>query len=326
VVERINIGILGAAQIARRYLIPSIQSLPEQFNLLGVASRSIAKAKSTADQFNISAYQGYESLIELSELDAVYIPLPNSLHYQYVKLALEHNLHVLVEKPMACSLGEAEQLVALAKAKDLALVENFQFRFHKQLAVLQQVLAEDIGEIRNMRIAFGFPPFQDQDNIRYQKALGGGARLDAGAYTTKASQILLGQGLEVKAASLHYHDQCEVDIWGRAFLQQPGNGLFSTLSFGFDNHYQCGVEIIGSKARLYTNRLFTAPPGYEALFHLEQGANQTTINVPPDNHFINMLRHFHALITSGKDKNKEYEQNLDQARLVAEIEAISNGK
>ena len=83
-------------------------------------------------------------------------------------------------------------MVELAEVKDLALLENFQFQFHSQFAYLRDFIqSEEFGELRAFRASFGFPPFPDSTNIRYDKSLGGGALLDAGAYMTKVSQLCL---------------------------------------------------------------------------------------------------------------------------------------
>ena len=99
----VPIGVLGLARIAERSVIPAIASLPQQFRLAGLASRSAEKARRFAEQFNAPAVDGYDALLGQPELQAVYIPLPNQLHEEWVEKALERGLHVLVEKPLACS-------------------------------------------------------------------------------------------------------------------------------------------------------------------------------------------------------------------------------
>ena len=102
--KKISIGVLGCANIAQRYIIPSICE-SNSFQLVGVASRSEEKADFFASTFNTKAFYNYESLLEL-DLDAVYIPLPNGLHYEWIKKALKKNIHVLVEKSLARRITE----------------------------------------------------------------------------------------------------------------------------------------------------------------------------------------------------------------------------
>jgi NDP-hexose-3-ketoreductase len=318
--HKIRIGVLGVSGIAQKAILPNLNNLTDLYEIVGVASRNILKAHPLENVYQIKAFQGYESILDKKHIDAVYISLPNALHYHYVKMALNEGLHVLVEKSLACNLKEVEELVDLAYKSDLALMENFQFRFHSQLRFLKEILeTKKIGDIRSLRASFGFPPFPDEDNIRYQKELGGGALLDAGAYTTKIAQILLGYALEVKSAVLITPKEHEVDIWGNVFLADSDSGICASLAFGFDHHYQCGVEIWGSNGKITTNRLFTAPEGYEPKFFIETSQGTETIKRPSDNHFKNMLMYFYQC-TQQKDLNTfEYKQNLDQARLINEI-------
>lgn len=320
-----NIGILGCAQIAERSVIPAIQSLGEEFNVLGVASRDAGKAEACGQRLGIPAVVGYDALLEVSDLDAVYIPLPNGLHAEWIEKALNKGIHVLVEKSLACTLEEVTRLNELAAAKGLALVENFQFRFHPQIQVIKDIVDSGrIGDLRCMRSSFGFPPFPDADNIRYDKALGGGALLDAGAYTLKVSQLLLGADLTVAAANLNCGDSSEVDIWGGAYLQQSEGPLFSEVAFGFDQQYRCGVELWGSTGRLTTNRVFTAPAEYHAEILIESGMDSEVVKVEAANHFMNMLKHFHSLISDAGGRASEYSQNINQARLIHEVFAKAN--
>ncbi len=323
----INIGILGTANIARKYMIPAILDMKQQFILQGIASRGMGAAKKVASQFDIQSYEGYDTLIDPKIIDAIYIPLPNSLHAEWIEKSLDLNLHVLVEKPMGLFHEDVEIFNNIASEKNLALVENFQFRFHKQLSVIKKMVSDKkIGEIRCVRSSFGFPPFTDADNIRYNKNLGGGALLDAGAYPIKITQIFLGMDIEVSAANLWLDKEKEVDIWGGAYLKQKNGPLYAEIAFGFDNFYQCSLELWGSKGGIYTNRIFTAPPDFSPEIICETANGKEIIKVRPENHFQNMLYHFHTLATEKKDLKAEYAQNINQSRLISELKEKAVGK
>jgi NDP-hexose-3-ketoreductase len=321
--KKINIGVLGCANIAKRYIIPSIckNSL---FQLVGVASRSKKKADSIASIFNTTAYYSYESLFELN-LDAIYIPLPNGLHYEWIKKALNKNIHVLVEKSLACDLAEVQELNLLAKNNGLVLMENFQFKYHKQLEFIQDEIQQGkLGEIKLLRSSFGFPPFVDKDNIRYQKAIGGGALLDAGAYTIKIAQIILGSKIYIEGASLDKPFDKEVDISGSAYIKLKNSHVTAQIAFGFDHFYQNSLEIWGSKGKLTASRIFTAGPGIKATVRIESSDDHDNLHEIEDDHFHNMLNHFSELIQSGNGLDNEYDQNVNQARLIAEVFEKSN--
>jgi hypothetical protein len=316
--SKIKIGILGCASIAKRSVIPAIKQTPN-FELVGIASRTLEKAKQIAIEYETKAFESYEKLIK-SPLDAVYIPLPNGLHYEWIKKSLNNSLHVLVEKSMTCSAEQTQELNTLAQSKGLVLIENFQFRFHSQMAYIQNFLkSRQLGKLRNVRASFGFPPFPDSDNIRYQKQLCGGALLDAGAYPLKITQLFLGHDIYVDSASLAYPGDKEVDIWGSAFVKQKNGKLTSQIAFGFDHFYQNNLELWGTKGRLTATRIFTAGPGVKPELIIETPEGKETVILPEDNHFVNMLNHFANCINTKQNLNDEYNQNINQARLIGEL-------
>jgi len=324
--KKLRIGVLGAANIAIRSIIPTIKQLSDRFELVGVASRHLAEARCRLAHLDTEVTSGYGELLHREYIDAVYIPLPNALHYQWAKTALGRGIHVLVEKSLACTFDEVVELNELAAANDLALVENFQFRFHPQLAYILDLLQQGtLGELRIVRSTFCFPPFPDRSNIRYQKALGGGALLDAGAYPIKLSQFILGDDLVVTSATLNIDDEKGVDIWGGAYLKQKTGTLFSQIAFGFDQYYQCNVEIVGTKGKLYTNRIFTAGENVTPVVVLETQENgRQEVMLATDNHFKNMLSYFYEAAVGTKDKRHEYTANINQARLLKELREKSH--
>ena len=344
--DPLTFGILGCANIAIRSLMPAISRHPA-CRLAAVASRSRDKAGPLAAQYACRAL-GYEELIADPAIEAIYVPLPTGLHFEWAMKALAAGKHVLCEKSLGCTEDEVQRMVAEARRRRRLLMETFQFRFHSQHAVAKEILASGVlGEIRCFRSAFGFPPFSDgKANIRYQKALGGGALLDTGAYTIKAATFMLGCGesgvvssaskdfnaeaqrrrgekFRVKAATLRYVPEHEVDVGG-AICMEHDSGVAIQTAFGFDNFYQCNYEIWGSKGRLTAKRAFTAPPGFSPELVIETAAGAEVRTLPPDDHFANMLTRFTDLIQSGAFES-EYAEILLQAGLMGQVAAVAVG-
>lgn len=318
----IKIGVVGCAQIANRMMLPAILALPELFELKAIASRDKNKANDFSSRFGVKAYYDYEAIIDDTAINAVYIPLPNSLHYIWIKKSLLAGKHVLVEKSLSCTHKEAVELNTLAKHMQLVLMENFQFRFHKQLTIIKNFINEGaIGELRNVKSAFGFPPFPNKSNIRYQKDLGGGALLDAGAYPLKLIQEILGEDIYVDSANLHIDPKLGVDTWGAAQIKLKQSKLVAQVSFGFDQYYMCNVELWGSKGVITANRIFTSPPGEKAIIKLISDQGDKEITVPQDNHFINLLTYFANLVRapSNNKVSVEYKANINQALLIQQV-------
>jgi len=322
--EKLKIGVLGYANIAKKAIIPAILE-SNNFELTAIATSDFNKIEEIKKTFSTIVYNNYEDLINDENIKAIYIPLPNSLHYEWVKKCLEKSKHVLVEKSLASTAFQVVELCEIARQKNLALIENFQFRFHKQLNfIIENVNNGSIGAIRNIRSTFCFPPFEDKNNIRYKKQLGGGALLDAGAYPIKLSQIFLGHKIEVAHAQISNENE-EVDIWGNGTIKQTSGNLILQFSFGFDNYYQCNLEILGSNGKIIANRIFTAPPGFNPEIIIENNQGKNSYVIENENHFKKMLLHFYNCINDNQLKSKEINQNIIQAKLINQFIIKSNG-
>lgn len=317
--SQIRVGILGCASIAKRSLAPAFAAHP-LFELVAIASRTPEKASEFASQYG-AVPCAYNELAVCDDVDLVYCPLPTGLHYEWVEKCLQNKKHVLCEKSLAINYDQVKDLVEIARANGCFLMESFQFRFHPQNLYVKKLLSENaIGEIRGLDVKFGFPPFPDgAKNIRYSKVLGGGALLDSGAYTVKATTYLLGDDFQVKMAMCGKHADCDVDLDGHLWLQSSA-GLVSKTTYGFHNYYQCGYEIWGEKGKITTTRAFTAKPDFSAEVKLET-ANGTKIEKFQADHFAFMLDHIAKQVKDG-DFEEEYNQCLVQSRILTQAQHV----
>lgn len=319
--SKLKIGVMGCANIAIRTVIPTLQK-HEGFDVVSIASRSASKATETAAKFGCEAVIGYDALLADDSLDAIYMPLPTGLHEQWALKSLNAGKHILVEKSLAMTHDSAKVMVAHARKKNLLIMENFMFLYHSQHKAIAKMVADDaIGEIRAFRSSFGFPPLAE-DNFRYDKSLGGGALLDAAAYTIRASQLYLGLDLSVQGAHLEWLNPGGVDIFGGAFLKSK-TGQFSQVAFGFDNFYQCNYEIWGSKGKITAHKAFTPKPDETPKVVIERQGFRDEIALPSDNHFINILTEFRRCIQAGNFSDK-YIEIINQSRLLQEVKDASN--
>jgi NDP-hexose-3-ketoreductase len=186
----------------------------------------MSKATANSNLYNCKPFGSYEELINDKTVDSVYIPLPNSLHYTFVKKAIENRKHVIVEKSLGLTLAEVKEMVDLARINKVVLLENFQFRFHSQLKTIQKILCEGvIGDLRSVRVSFGFPLFTYSANIRYNANLGGGALLDEGTYALKIAPYFFGKNVFVAQGSMCFDPIRNVDIRGQGVLKQRNGPL-----------------------------------------------------------------------------------------------------
>ncbi len=312
----IRIGVMGCANIAQRTMLNKFIQAP-QFELVAVASRSLDKSKLVANKFNCEAIQGYMNLINRDDISAIYMPLPTGLHEEWVMKSLNRNKHVFVEKSFGRNYKETSNMIELAKSKNLVVMENFMFLYHKQHKFVEEVISSgEIGEIRCFRSSFGFPPL-DEESFRYNKALGGGSLLDAGAYTVRAAQLILGPSLEVSSSFLK-RNESGVDIYGGAQLVNP-KGHLAQVAFGFDNFYQCNYEIWGAKGKITAHKAFTPNAEFKPVITVEKHGFSKDYVTDSDDHFRNIIFSFGQKIRKTNKLNLHYDEILNQSALLDEI-------
>jgi predicted dehydrogenase len=186
----LRLGILGCANIARQFARDVLGS--PAVELVAVASRDAGKAKAFAADFGIRrAHGSYEALLDDKGVDAIYNPLPNSLHAQWTIQAARSGKHVLCEKPLCMSRSQAVDVFDAAKAQGVFVLEAYPYWFQPATAMLLNAL-QDIGPVRSMQAFFGFNLAAGSDNIRWKPTLGGGALWDAGSYTVSLTRLVMG--------------------------------------------------------------------------------------------------------------------------------------
>jgi D-xylose 1-dehydrogenase (NADP+, D-xylono-1,5-lactone-forming) len=209
-------GILSTARISTALLGAGSDQV-----FAAVASRDLARARAFAAEHGIErAHGSYEELLADPEVDAIYNPLPNSMHVPWSIRALEAGKHVLCEKPMSRRPEEVEAAFDVAAREGRVLAEAFMWRHHPQLRRARELVAEGaVGRLRLVRAAFSFPA--SEPDIRLRRELDGGGLMDVGCYCVSgcravagaepervfAEQVLGGDGVDVVlAATLRFPD------------------------------------------------------------------------------------------------------------------------
>lgn len=312
----LRFGVLGCADIARRRVVPALLATPGA-RLAAVASRDPRRAGRFADEFGCSPAPGYQELLERDDLDAVYLPLPPSLHPQWIRRALMAGKHVLAEKPLTTSSAETAELTALARSSGLVLAENVMFVHHPRHEQVRKLLADGaIGVPRAFSAAFTVPRRPPGD-IRLSAALGGGALLDIGGYPLRAAQLFLGPGLRVAGAALRTARGAEVDCGGSALLVDD-DGATAQLTFGIDHAYVCRYEILGSSGRITVDRAFTPPADHAGEIRLDRADGTERLRTPAADQCVNTLAAFVRAVRTGEVATG-HDAMLRQAELIEEI-------
>ncbi len=294
----LRIGIMGCASIALRRVLPAMAALPGT-EVAAIASRAAGKAAEVASAYGCRAVEGYQALLELDDVEAVYLPLPNAAHAGWIERALAAGKHVLAEKPLTTSASRTRALIDAARSAGLVLMENVMFVHHSQHAAVKDLVETGaIGELRAFHAAFAVPR-RPAGDIRHSAELGGGALLDTGVYPVRAALSFLGDDLDVVSAVLTRRRGERVDSAGHALLC-GGRGVVAFAAFGIDHAYRSGYELWGSAGRIVLEHAFTPPADHVPVLRLERGSGVEEISLAPDDQVANTLTAFTGAVRSGR--------------------------
>lgn len=312
--DKLRFGVLGCADIAKRYMINAINAV-ENCEVVAVASRSEDKAKDFAENFGVEYVVGYDAMLERTDINAIYIPLPIGLHKEWCIRSAKKGLHIICEKSLAPNFDEVSEIVEVCKANNVALFENFMCDYHPQhQKVLELIQDDEVGEIRHIDAKFGFPLLAE-GNIRYSKNLGGGALNDAGAYTAFMANKLQRSLPSVISCSL-CNLGWEVDMMGAALFKYAG-GVTASLVFGFSHDYHNEYTVWGSKGTINLKRAFSIPPDLDPQLTLIKNGKKECFNLKSANHFELLVSDFYKV--AFHEKECPYSKIIDQANVLNEM-------
>jgi predicted dehydrogenase len=240
-------GVLSTARILDE-LRPAFSASLEA-ELAAVASRDAGRASRYAAEHGIpTAYGSYEELLVDDSLDCVYVPLPNALHAEWTRAALEAGKHVLCEKPMTPTAGEAAELFELAAARGLVLMEAFMYRHHPKTRLLREVVDDGrIGTPLLARMKFHFECEDPASDIRFRADLAGGALRDVGCYCVSLANYLAGEEPVQVGASARFAGSGVDELL--ACTLRFESGLIVAFDCGMTSPLEVGVEVVGTAGR-----------------------------------------------------------------------------
>ena len=324
-------GVLApTAMIARLAVVPALQT--SRMATI-VAAASLSGDRTSPDLAGlgeeVAFYRSYDSLLGDPNVEAVYVPLPNSLHLQWVEASLAAGKHVLCEKPLAVSASDAETMARTASAAGLVLLEAYMTPFHPRSRAIADVVAQGIlGEPRLANSVFagrlGRP-----GNHRWDPSMGGGALFDLGIYCI-APLLAFGGGEpeSVTAVALpapadrHESRVVEVDT-SFAGLLRFERGLVASFSCSFDSAERQRVDLMGSAGSLSVERAFT--PGPTDTSYIRRGADDVAedCHVGGGEIYRLMVDEFAAVVAGVKPALHPLANTIAVARTVDRLRAAA---
>ncbi|HSC91695.1 MAG TPA: Gfo/Idh/MocA family oxidoreductase [Gaiellaceae bacterium] len=270
----LRLGMLSTANINRAVVVAAEAS--DQVEVVAVASRDAGRAQAYAREHGLArAHGSYEALLDDSEVDAVYVSLPNSMHVDWSVRALEVGKHVLCEKPLARRPEDAERAFDAAERAGRILAEAFMYRHHPQAKrVVELVRGGAVGELRVLRAAFSFP-LQGEENVRLRPELDGGALMDVGCYCVSGIRLLGGEPLHV--AGEQVLGPTGVDLTFAGAMRLAGDVL-STFHASMALPSRQELEVLGSEGTLLVQAPWRVDLGGDVL--LRRGDDVERIEIP----------------------------------------------
>jgi D-xylose 1-dehydrogenase (NADP+, D-xylono-1,5-lactone-forming) len=305
-VERLRWGILGGTSwIARDAVIPGIRK-SRNGALTATASRDPAAASRRLRESDGVRVLTYEGLLADPAVDAVYIPLPNSLHVEWAIKAAEAGKPVLCEKPLGRDAAEAQTIVDAFARLGVPLMESFMYRFHPQHRRIRELIdAGVIGDVLEVRshlsVDIMSPP--DPDNIRMKPELGGGALLDMGCYCVSSARMVFGEEPVAVRGWWRIDPRFGVDVADAGVLEFPG-GKVAVISCSFETSGLGFYSVIGRKGVIEAPRglilgVRTLVPEAVIVVIDADGRRQEEL-MPATNHYQLVVEAFADAILSGR--------------------------
>lgn len=299
----LRIGILGTAKIARLFVNGVRPSAAVE--VVAVASRNVAKAAAFANELGIARhYDSYQSMLAAPDIDAIYNPLPNSLHAEWSIRAAEAGKHVLCEKPLAASAALARKMFAAARQHGVHLVEGYPYCAQPQTLKMRELLkAGAIGRVQMIQASFGFT-LADGPNIRLDPGLAGGAMMDVGSYCVSLARIIAGERPARVSASASWTEG-GVDRTLVATIEFP-SGLLAQIGSSFATALHRQALIVGTDGVLQTTFFNHPRPATPPVLQLKRGngpdALFENLEVPATNGFLAEAESFARLVRHGPEQ------------------------
>jgi predicted dehydrogenase len=311
-------GILGTANIARAAFLPAVRHAGG--TAAAVASRDAESAQRYASEHGIArALAGYQSLIDDPAIDAVYVPLPNTLHADWTIAALKAGKPVLCEKPLTGNLPDTERVLEVARQTGTLLWEAFVFPFHRQLALVREAVeAGAIGDLREIQSDFHFL-LTRPDNIRMFVDLAGGALNDVGCYPIRLALELFGEehrsAWGTAVAGGHGVDVESVAVLGYS------NGRRLVLSCGLSRRYDTFTRLLGTDGEIRMSNPFH-PSEADQFEVIGREITTSPAVVGGEPSFTAAIRHIQAVLRGAEEPRQlAIDTSLPVARALADLHA-----
>lgn len=312
----ISWGIIGTGNIANQFAEDF--KYVKKGKLAGVASRTKIKADKFAKKYGIeNSYASYEAMLKDPTIDIVYIGTPHTFHKEHTMLALNHDKHVLCEKPFAVNKNEVDEMIQLAKKKNLFLMEAMWMVFQPVFKQVQKWIGQGkIGKIKTIKAEFGFQPPYDLDSRLYNINLAGGTLLDTGIYPLTLALYLFDKDpSDMQAMASIGESKVDEQLSVNLKFDEDQMAMLSTT---FMSEFKDDAFIYGEKGYIHIPNFW-----YSKVATLVTDSERIAYeNTKPIFGYANEVEHVNASLLAGKtessivsfERSKQVMKNMDLIR------------
>jgi xylose dehydrogenase (NAD/NADP) len=286
-------GVIGAtSQVAQKAVLPAIVASPGA-SLVAVASES-AEDGGAGCFAPRRAHRAYQAVLDDPEVEAVYVPLPNSLHRAWVERAAAAGKHVLCEKPLAPTAADAEAMAAACERAGVTLGEAYMTPFHPRAAAFEALVASSrLGALRYARAAFT-GVLDRRDDYRWRPEMGGGALLDVGIYCLAPLLAAAGRTpARVEASATLAKSGVDSSFAGWLDF---GDGFTATIECSFEAPERQVLEIVGTEAAAAVDRAYTPGPADTTIALRHRDGRVEAFSAGGADPYRAMIEHFDAVV------------------------------
>ncbi|WP_068675193.1 Gfo/Idh/MocA family protein [Oceanobacillus sp. Castelsardo] len=318
--KKVRWGILSTAKIAQKELIPAFErGVNAEVTAIATGS-GLEKAKTVAETFGIEkTYDRYEALLDDPDIDAVYIPLPNHLHKEWVIKAARKGKHILCEKPAALHADDVVEMKKVCEEEKVLFMEGFMYYFHPQHNRVREIIRSgEIGDVKFVRASFSFNLSQKGNSIKMSPEKGGGSIYDVGCYGIHAIRNAIG----VEPNSVYVHPVIDsdfgVDTDVVAYLTFP-NQIRATFDVSFGMYRRSEYEVIGTEGRIIVPKAFRPDWWGGDGFVITEKEDSSRTEVFTADQYRNEVEHLSNAILNDLSLNQlehDFENSINNMRVI----------
>ncbi|AGH94466.1 Gfo/Idh/MocA family protein [Pseudobdellovibrio exovorus] len=319
----IRYAVVGIGHIAQVAMIPAFRHAQENSSLVAFVTGDIKKSQKVANEHHpvtICGYDEYEALLASGAIDAVYIALPNHMHYEYTAMALKAGIHVLCEKPFTLEAKQSERLIQLSEKYGAKLMVAYRLHFDPaNLKVVEYIKDRKLGELKYFTSSFSFK-IENSENIRLQKNTGGGPIWDIGIYCINAARMMFreeptevfafagGQGMTKLFAEVP-----EAMTVSMRFSKDR----FATFTCSFNTEAISMFDLVGTKGRVRLEGAYEYAGKRELSLIVDEKETKKTF--PKMDQFAPELLYFSECILKNKKPEPSGLEGLADVRIIEAI-------